>query len=228
MVVCVYLNQFAIYTSWTFNPSFFSSASWLIYQAQISHHVGIKIFILRAPKNALSVWFPSWDVYLPIVCLSVWFHLISFFSKNNGFRTKMYKALKIYLFIRYNFCSKYFVPRSIFMDIKWKNLLKKCLWVLTLKIEFAGIFIIIFRNQRLKIRGYSEFYGNRKVHLFWTAPLTLSGAHFSGASTPDMIVTIRVFGVADYESEVRFSKFKMTDPIWRSKFLVIFFAKFWL
>ena len=48
--------------------------------------------------------------------------------------------------------------------------------------------------------------------------LTLSGAHFSGASTPDMIVTIRVFGVADYESEVRFSKFKMADPIWRSKF----------
>ena len=45
--------------------------------------------------------------------------------------------------------------------------------------------------------------------------LTLSGAHFSGASTPDMIVTIRVFGVADYESEVRFSKFKMADPIWR-------------
>ena len=43
--------------------------------------------------------------------------------------------------------------------------------------------------------------------------LTLSGAHFSGVSTPDMIVTIRVFGVADYESEVRFSKFKMADPI---------------
>ena len=48
--------------------------------------------------------------------------------------------------------------------------------------------------------------------------LTLSGAHFSSASTPDMIVTIRVFGVADYESEFRFSKFKMADPIWRSKF----------
>ena len=48
--------------------------------------------------------------------------------------------------------------------------------------------------------------------------LTLSRAHFSGASTPDMIVTIRVFGVSDYESEVRFSKFKMAGPIWRSKF----------
>ena len=50
------------------------------------------------------------------------------------------------------------------------------------------------------------------------ALLTLSGAHFSGASTPDMIVTITVFGVADYESDVRFSKFRMADPIWRSKF----------
>ena len=48
--------------------------------------------------------------------------------------------------------------------------------------------------------------------------LTLSGAHFSGASTPDMIVTIWIFGVADYESEVRFIKIKMADPIWRSKF----------
>ena len=48
--------------------------------------------------------------------------------------------------------------------------------------------------------------------------LTLSGAHFSGTSTPDMIMIIRVFGVADYESEVRFPKLKMADPIWRSKF----------
>ena len=50
-----------------------------------------------------------------------------------------------------------------------------------------------------------------------TVALTLSGAHFSGASTPDIIVIITVFGVADYESEVRFSKSKMADPIWRSK-----------
>ena len=34
--------------------------------------------------------------------------------------------------------------------------------------------------------------------------LTLSGAHFSAAPTPDMKVSIRVFGVADYESDVRF------------------------
>ena len=48
--------------------------------------------------------------------------------------------------------------------------------------------------------------------------LTLSEAHFSGASTPNMIVAVRVFGVADYESQVRFSKFKMADPIWPPKF----------
>ena len=61
---------------------------------------------------------------LPIVCLSVWNHLISFFSKNNCFREKMSSTLKIDLFIRYNFCTKYFCPRSIFIDIKWKNFLK--------------------------------------------------------------------------------------------------------
>ena len=60
----------------------------------------------------------------PIVCRSVWFHLISFFSKNNDFRAKMCGTLKIDLFIRYNFCEKYFFPRSIFIDIKWINLLK--------------------------------------------------------------------------------------------------------
>ena len=47
--------------------------------------------------------------------------------------------------------------------------------------------------------------------------LTLSGANFSGASSPDIIVTIGVFGAADYEYKVRFSEFKMADPIWRSK-----------
>ena len=31
------------------------------------------------------------------------------------------------------------------------------------------------------------------------------------------IFYIWVFGVADYESEVRFSKFKMVDSIWRTK-----------
>ena len=47
---------------------------------------------------------------------------------------------------------------------------------------------------------------------------TLSGAHFSAAPTPDMKMSKRVFGVADYESEVRFSKLKMADSIWQTKF----------
>ena len=47
--------------------------------------------------------------------------------------------------------------------------------------------------------------------------LTLLGAHFSAVPTPDMKVSIRVFRVADYESEVGFSKFKMADSIWRTK-----------
>ena len=32
------------------------------------------------------------------------------------------------------------------------------------------------------------------------------------------IKPFRVFGVADYEYEVRFSKLKMADPIWRQNF----------
>ena len=109
--------------SWTFNPSSFNSSSWLIYQAQISHHVGPKISTLWASKNILSVWFYligddlNWEKH-PIVCLSVWFHLISFFWINNGFGAEMYETLKIYLFIFYNCCRKYFFPRSIFIDIK--------------------------------------------------------------------------------------------------------------
>ena len=46
------------------------------------------------------------------------------------------------------------------------------------------------------------------LKLYLLLLLTLSGAHFSAAPTSDMKVSIRVFGVADYESEVRFSKFK--------------------
>ena len=69
---------------------------------------------------------------------------ISFFSKNNGLIVKMYRTLKIYLCIPYNFCEDYFFPRSIFIDIKWNNLLKTFFLVLTLKIKFTDILIIIF------------------------------------------------------------------------------------
>ena len=35
----------------------------------------------------------------------------------------------------------------------------------------------------------------------------------------------KVFRVEDYEYEVRFSKLKMADPIWRSR---IYFCEFWI
>ena len=131
----------------------------------------------------LSVWFHSigddlnWEK-VSIVCLSLWFHLISFFSKNNSFRAKMCKTLKTDLFIRYNFCKKYFFPRSIFVDIKWKNLLKTFFLVLTLKIKFSGIFIIIFLISASKYVGivsfkliggkcFSEVHQNRFVDWIW-------------------------------------------------------------
>ena len=62
-------------------------------------------FVVRRTKNIFSVWF----------------HLILYFLKYNGFMAKMYEILKIDLFNRYNFFRKYFFPRSIFIDIKWKN-----------------------------------------------------------------------------------------------------------
>ena len=37
-------------------------------------------------------------------------------------------------------------------------------------------------------------------------------------------VIFKVFGVVDYESEVRISKFKMADPIWRSR--IQYFSEF--
>ena len=128
-------------TSWNMNPSFFNSSSWVIYHAQISHHVGPKISTLWDPKNKLSVWFHligddwNWEK-LTIVCLSIWFHLVSFFLKNNGFRAIMYRTFNIDLFIRYNLCQKYLFPRSIFIDIKWKNLSKTFFFFLPWKSNF--------------------------------------------------------------------------------------------
>jgi hypothetical protein len=43
----------------------------------------------------------------------------------------------------------------------------------------------------------------------------LSGAHFLSVHIFKVIGSIRVFGVAEYESDVRIAKFKMVDPIWR-------------
>ena len=84
-------------------------------------------FGMRLIRNALFVWFLlirddlNWG-RLPIVYLSVCLNLILFFSKNNDFRTKMYRTLKIDLFIRYNFCENNFFPRLIFIDIKYVGL----------------------------------------------------------------------------------------------------------
>ena len=137
-----------------------------IYQAQILHYVGPKISTLWPPKNTLSVWFHSvgdnlnWEK-LPIVCLSAWFHLISLFSRNNVFRAKMYRTLKINLSICYNFCKKYFFPGSIFIHIKWKNLLKTFFISFDLENQICRYVHHHIRNQRLKIHEYSEFQINR-------------------------------------------------------------------
>ena len=37
--------------------------------------------------------------------------------------------------------------------------------------RLVGNFHYYIRNQGVKIRKYGEFYGNRKVYLFGTAPL---------------------------------------------------------
>ena len=86
----------------------------------------------------------NWEK-LRIVCLSIWFHLISFFSQNNCFRAKRCGTLKIDRFIRYNVSEKYFFFQ---INIYWhsmKKLVKNMFFsILTLKIKFASIFIIIF------------------------------------------------------------------------------------
>ena len=44
--------------------------------------------------------------------------------------------------------------------------------------RLVGNFHYYIRNQRVKIRKYGEFDGNRKVHLFGTAPLMGFGSFF--------------------------------------------------
>ena len=111
--------------------------------------------------------FSPWNPVLhSLSSLHFLFHLISFLSKNNGFRAKMYGTLKIDLFIRYNFCKTYFFPRSIFNDIKWKNLLKTFFISFDLENQICGYFYHHIRNKRLKIRWYSEFQNYRMLVLF--------------------------------------------------------------
>ena len=96
---------------------------------------------------------------------------ISFFSKNNGIRVQMCRTLKIDLFICYNFHRQYFFPGSIFINIKWKNLLKTFFLVLTLKIKFPGIFIIIFVISASKYVVIVSFKLIGAKWFFGSAPL---------------------------------------------------------
>ena len=66
------------------------------------------------------------------------------------------------------------------------------------------VYLILPENRYQSILMMDRFM-NIWCHLS-VFTLTLSGAHFPAAPTPEMKVSIRVFGVADYESEVRFSK----------------------
>ena len=54
----------------------------------------------------------------PLMGFGSLFFLTFIFLEKNGFRAKMYGTLRIDLFIRCNFCGKYFFSRSIFIDIK--------------------------------------------------------------------------------------------------------------
>ena len=82
-----------------------------------------------------------------------------------------------------------------------------------------GLYLLHELSESIKITpGEIEYPPVQHTILFSRFQLTLSEAHFSAAPTPDMKVSIRVFGVADYESEVGFSKFEMANSIWRTKF----------
>ena len=125
-------------------------------------------YIFGAHK--VGIWFGKFDrnrkLHLfetaPLMGFNSFFLLkISVYSKNNGFREKMYSTLKIDLFIRYNFSRKYFFARSIFIEIKYKNLLKTFFYVFDLENQIRGYFYHYICNQRPKIRGYGEFQINR-------------------------------------------------------------------
>jgi len=48
--------------------------------------------------------------------------------------------------------------------------------------------------------------------------LTLRGAHFLKEPITKVKVVPKVFGVADYDSAIKISKFKMADPRWQLLF----------
>ena len=72
-------------------------------QAHDGEFFSIRIIPYQMESNRQAIFFVS---------------KISIFLKNNGFKAKMCRTLKIDLFICYNLCRKYIFPRSIFIDIK--------------------------------------------------------------------------------------------------------------
>ena len=75
---------------------------------------------------------------------------------------KMCTTLKIDLSIRYNYCRECFFPRSIFISKNEKSVLKTFFFSLDIENQICGYFHHHIRNQRFKIRGYSEFQINRR------------------------------------------------------------------
>ena len=126
------------------------------------------------PKNVLlhlTGDYMNWEK-LPIMCLSVWFHLFAFFSKNNGFRAKICGTVKKDLFSHYNFCGKYFFPRWIFIDIKLKYSLKIFFSFVFKNQIFIIIFVIsaskyvgIVSFKLLRGKGFSEVYPIGRLHV---------------------------------------------------------------
>ena len=57
---------------------------------------------------------------------------------------------------------------------------------------------------------YSFNFSARVFSLTWTLPKCIS---FLRMGRKETAVISKVFGILDYESEVRMSKFKMADPI---------------
>ena len=82
-------------------------------------------------------------------------------------------------------------------DVKWKIL---TIFLILCTREFLESLItnlkLDFENSKWRIQ-----YGGRQMKNF--------------NNFPDIVYS-RIFGVADYESEIRFWKFKMADPIWRT------------
>ena len=73
------------------------------------------------------------------------------------------------VFINYKFCLKRFSLKPIFIEVVWKTWKKRFFWVLTLKMSFAPIFVVIFVISKSKYVGIRSFKA--------TGGITLSKIH---------------------------------------------------